>query len=236
MTAVLVMPGTLEPGAVLDLAAAEAHHLRVRRTAAGEQLRLLDGAGGVGEGTLVGAGGGWRVEVTAVRREEPPPPLVLAVGAGDRERFATVVEKAAELGATAVVPLETDRSRNVAGRVRPAHVGRLRQRGLEALKQCGGAWGPALSAPVPLEEFLGAAKGTRWLADGDGGSAPPLGPDEPVTVAVGPEGGFTPSERSALLAAGFLPVRLGPRVLRFETAAVAAAAAVHLRRGTLEAE
>ncbi len=235
MTAVLVAPGTLEPGAVLDLAEAEAHHLRVRRAAAGERLRLLDGAGGVGEGTLLGAGSAWRVEVTAARREAPPPPLVLAVGAGDRERFATVVEKAAELGATAVVPLETERSRNVAGRVRPAHVERLRQRGLEALKQCGGAWGPELSAPVPLGEFLSAATGARWLADGDGGSAPPLAAGEPVTVAVGPEGGFTPSERAALLAAGFLPVRLGPRVLRFETAAVAAAVAVHLRRGTLEA-
>jgi 16S rRNA (uracil1498-N3)-methyltransferase len=88
---------------------------------------------------------------------------------------------------------------------------------------------------VPLEEFLGATRGTRWVADAEGGGAPPLGPDEPVTVAVGPEGGFTPSERAVLLAAGFLPVRLGPRVLRFETAAVAAATVVHLRRGTLEA-
>lgn len=235
MTAVLVPPGTLEPGAVLQIAEAEAHHLRVRRAAAGELVRLLDGAGGVGEGTLVGAGGGWRVAVTAARREAPPPPLVLAVGAGDRERFATLVEKAAELAVTAVVPLETERSRNVAGRVRPAHVERLRQRGLETLKQCGGAWGPVLSAPVPIEEFLGTAGGARWLADADGGSVPPLGPHEPVTVAIGPEGGFTPSERSALLAAGFLPVRLGPRVLRFETAAVAAATAVHLRRGALEA-
>jgi 16S rRNA (uracil1498-N3)-methyltransferase len=236
VTAVLVAPGALEPGAVVRVAEAEAHHLRVRRAAAGEAVRLLDGAGGVGEGTLAGAGAGWTVQVTALRRVAPPPPLVLAVGAGDRERFAVVIEKAAELGATAVVPLETERSRNVSGRVRPAHLERLRQRGLEALKQCGGAWAPSLAAPVALEEFLESASGIRWLADGEGGGVPPLGPDDAVTVAIGPEGGFTPAERSAILAAGFVAVRLGARVLRFETAAVAAAMAVHLRRGTLEAE
>lgn len=236
MTAVLVAPGTLEPGAILDLAEGEAHHLRVRRAALGQPVQLLDGAGGVGEGRLVEAGAGWRVEVGAARRVAPPPRLVLAVGAGDRERFAILVEKAAELGATAVIPLETERSRTVAGRVRTAHLHRLRQRGLEALKQCGGAWAPELSAPVPLPAFLTAAGGVRWLADGAGGNAPPLRRDDPVTVAIGPEGGFTPAERSALVAAGFVPVRLGARVLRFETAAVAAATAVHLRRGTLEAE
>jgi 16S rRNA (uracil1498-N3)-methyltransferase len=236
VTAVLVAPGTLEPGAVVELDAAEAHHLRVRRAAAGEVVRLLDGAGGIGEGTLAGGGTGWRAQVMAVRRVAPPPPLVLAVGAGDRERFALVVEKAAELGATAVVPLETERSRNVAGRVRPAHAERLRQRGLEALKQCGGAWAPYLSAPVGLEEFLGSASGVRWLADAEGGGVPALAADDAVTVAIGPEGGFTPGERSAILAAGFVAVRLGARVLRFETAAVAAATAVHLRRGSLEAE
>lgn len=235
MTAVLVPPGVLAPGAILDLADGEAHHLRVRRALAGERVRLLDGAGGIGEGKLVGGGASWRVEVGTVRRVAPPPPLVLAVGAGDRERFAIVVEKAAEVAATGVRPLETERSRNVAGRVRSAHVERLRQRGLEALKQCGGAWAPELSEPVALEAFLASAAGVRWLADGDGGDAPALGPDEAVTVAIGPEGGFTPAERSAILAAGFVPVRLGARVLRFETAAVAAATAVHLRRGTREA-
>lgn len=235
MTAVLVAPGTLAPGAVLELAEAEAHHLRVRRAAGGEPVRALDGAGQVGEGTLVADGRGWRVAVGPVHREPPPVPLLLAVGAGDRERFAMLVEKAAELGVTAVLPLETERSRNVAGRVRQEHVARLRARALEALKQCGGTWAPEIAAPRPLADFAAAATGTRWLADAEGGAPPRLAPGEGVTVAVGPEGGFTVAERSALLAAGFVPVRLGASVLRFETAALAAAVAVQLLRPDQEA-
>ncbi len=236
VTAVLVAPGSLEPGRRLELPEEEAHHLRVRRATTGQAVRLLDGAGGIGEGMLAALGPRWAVTVGAVRLVPPPPALVLAVGAGDRERFALVVEKAAELGATAVIPLETDRSRNVAGRVRPGHLERLRQRGREALKQCSGAWAPDVSEPTPLDVLLAGAEGARWVADGAGDLPPALGPASPVTVAVGPEGGLTEGERERLAGGGFAPVRLGPRILRFETAAIAALVAVQLRRGTLEAQ
>ncbi|HJS47399.1 MAG TPA: RNA methyltransferase PUA domain-containing protein, partial [Gemmatimonadales bacterium] len=122
MSAVLVPPGTLVPGAVVELPEEEGHHLRVRRAAAGEVVQLLDGAGRVGEGTIATTGPAWRVAVREARVAAPLPPLVLAVGAGDRERFALVVEKAAELGVTEVVPLDAERSRHVAGRVRPRHL------------------------------------------------------------------------------------------------------------------
>ena len=96
----------------------EGHHLRVRRVEPGETVELRDGEGLIGSGTLRRMGKTWKVEAGATERVAPPPPLVLAVGAGDRERFAWLVEKASELGVTAVVPLECERTAGVATRVR----------------------------------------------------------------------------------------------------------------------
>lgn len=230
MIAVLVPPGALAPGAVLQLDDEEARHLHVRRVAPGYPVTLLDGQGGTAAATLEPTSGGWRAHVSEVRTEPRPPTFVLAVGAGDRDRFADLVERAAEFGATAVVPLETERSRSVATRVRTGHLARLRRKAREALKQCQGAWAPEVLEPVPLAAIRDGARGMRWIADATGVPPGPLAADDALTVAVGPEGGFTDAERDSMVAAGFLPVRLGPRVLRFDTAAVAAAAAVHLLR------
>ena len=234
MITVLVPPGVVA-GRREPIDEAEQHHLRVRRAADGESVALRDGAGLVGTGRLAGGGRGWEVEVETVERRPRPATLTIAVGAGDRERFAWLVEKAVELGATEIVPLETEHVRGVATRLRDAHLARLRRHALEALKQCGAAWVPEVSSPVDLDEFLnGARGGARWVADA-GGTAPPVSLDaEPVTIVVGPEGGLTESERGALRHAGYVGVALGPHTLRFETAAiVAASAAVAARiRGT----
>lgn len=206
------------------LAEGEEHHLRVRRATDGDRVQLRDGAGLVGTGRLVQQGGGWQVEVETMRRVGRPPALTLAVGAGDRERFEWLVEKAAELGVTEVTPLETEFAAAVATRVRPQHLDKLRRRALEAVKQCGAAWAPEIRAPESLAAFLARpVEGKRWLADPEGGGAG-VGVGEPLTVLVGPEGGLTDAERAAARAAGYRPVRLGPNILRFETAAVAAAA------------
>jgi 16S rRNA (uracil1498-N3)-methyltransferase len=103
----------------------------------------------------------------------------------------------------------------------------LRTRAWETLKQCGGAWLPAIMPPVSLGDFLReTGQGLHWLAD-PGGAPPPAALDAtPVTVLVGPEGGFSEGERTAILAAGYRPTSFGPHILRFETAAIAAAAAV----------
>jgi 16S rRNA (uracil1498-N3)-methyltransferase len=163
------------------------------------------------------------VRVERVEREPPPPATVLAVGAGDRDRFGLVAEQAAQLGATRIVPLETTWTASVATRLRDAHLERVRRRAREALKQCDAAWAPSVADPVGLAAFLAAPRdGSAWLADVDGEPTAPLGAGDPVTIAVGPEGGFTPDERAACRAAGFVPVRLGPHRLRFETAALAA--------------
>ena len=127
----------------------EAHHLQVRRVEPGERVELRDGEGLVGTGTLRWNGKIWSVEVAEMDRVGPPPPLELAVGAGDRERFAWMVEKATELGVTVVVPLESERTAGVATRIRPQHLDRLRRHALEAVKQSGAAWASRVGLPWP---------------------------------------------------------------------------------------
>ena len=223
---VLVPAGTAAPGALVPLDDDEAHHLRVRRAEAGDAVELRDGAGLSGTGVLEGGTSRWGVRVGEVRRAAPPAALVLAVGAGDRDRFAWLVEKAAELGATEIVPVETERTTGVATRVQAKHADRLGRRALESVKQSGALWAPRVLEPMRLDELLRArTEGIRWIADPEG-AAPPASVAGGVTVLIGPEGGFTGGERAAAAAAGWQAVRLGPHVLRFETAAVAAAACI----------
>lgn len=222
MLTVLVPPGHLEPGAMLQLEAEERRHLEVRRPAPGEVVRVTDGAGLLAHATVRG---GDAIELGEITKVPRPRELVLAVGAGDKERFAWLAEKCAELGVTRLVPLETDRSRNVASRVRPRHQARLQKRAREAIKQSGAVWAPEVAEPIELGRWLsGPHYGTRLLADHDGHAFPGLEPDQPLTIVVGPEGGFTEAEADAIMAQGFRPMRLGPLTLRFETAAVVAAA------------
>jgi 16S rRNA (uracil1498-N3)-methyltransferase len=228
---VLLPAGVADEGARYRVSEVEGHHLRVRRAAEGELVELRDGGGLVGTGRLALVGGAWEVEVVQARREARPAPLTLAVGAGDRERFGWLVEKAVELGVARVVPLETERTAGVASKLRPPHIAKLRRLAVEALKQCGAAWAADIADPMTIEEFIRKApEGTRWLAEAAGDPVPDLLDTEPVTVVVGPEGGLTAGEADRLRAAGYRPMTLGPFTLRFETAAVAAAAIVAAAR------
>jgi 16S rRNA (uracil1498-N3)-methyltransferase len=219
----LARAGTLAAGAAVTLDPEEEHHLAVRRTGSGERVRLVDGAGRRAEGALTIEGRRPRIVVESVFDEAAPAPLILAVGAGDRERFLLLVEQATQLGATEIVPLETARAASVATKLREAHLERARRRAREALKQCGSAWAPGITGPMTPAEFVSRPRmGRGWLADAEGTVPGTLGETEPLTIAVGPEGGFTASEAAGFLEAEFAPVRLGPHLLRFETAAVAA--------------
>lgn len=226
---VLVPRGSARLGRTIPLDDDESHHLRVRRAEAGEVVDLRDGAGLRGAGVLEVHGRGWAVTVTEATAMPPAAGLTLAVGAGDRERFLWLVEKAAELGVSRIVPLESERSAGVATRLRSAHLEKLARRALEATKQSGAYWSPDIGALEPIIRFLGDTRsGERWLADAAGAAPAPTRGE--ITVLIGPEGGLTPEERSAAVAAGWTPVRLGPNVLRFETAALAAAAHVAIAR------
>jgi 16S rRNA (uracil1498-N3)-methyltransferase len=205
----------------------EVHHLRVRRAKDRDPVEILDGAGLRGQGLLVQAGRTWQVELQSVERHERPPETTIAVAAGDRERFAWMVEKSVELGVTSIVPLETARSAGVATRLKEVHLHRLRRSALESIKQCGVTWVPSVEEPVSLADFLARPlRGCGWLADPAGVPAPAHLNFSAMTVVVGPEGGLTDDERTAAVTAGYQPVVLGPHTLRFETAALAAATAV----------
>jgi 16S rRNA (uracil1498-N3)-methyltransferase len=231
MHAVLVAPGTLEPGAGLALDPEEQHHLKVRRAKEGERVRVLDGEGGVAEGRLLAARDGFEVAVEALRRVPPPPGFILVVGAGDKERFGWLAEKAAELGVTDLVPLKTERTRSVAAGIREGHVHALQRRARQAIKQSGAPWAPRVIAPIDVRTAAAQGVGDfRWLADPTGEPPPSLPAEAPLVVVVGPEGGFLPPEREAFLTAGFHRVRLAPDLLRFETAALAAAAVIASQR------
>jgi 16S rRNA (uracil1498-N3)-methyltransferase len=237
---VLVPPGVVTPGEAAGrrerLDDGEQHHLRVRRAHDGERVALRDGAGLVGIGRIAIVGKVWEVEIESAEQRARPAALTLAVGAGDRERFGWVVEKAVELGATRIVPLLTARAENVATRVRDSHVEKLRRQALEATKQCGAAWAVEVDEPAALAAFIERyeiernEQGRRWLADA-AGEAPPAALDGiAVTIVIGPEGGLEDQERAALRDAGFSPLALAAHTLRFETAALAAAAAVTAAR------
>jgi len=218
--------GPFQAGGVVVLDEEEANHLRVRRVSDGDAIRLVDGRGGIAtarvaqDRTMVAA------RVVATTQVAPPAATELWLAAGDRDRFLLVVEKAAELGATRILPLITERSQQVATRFQSTHVDKASRRAREAIKQCGAAWAPAVAAPLPLSEALRAPAGRilRLVADPEGGGLPPMREAAMVTWAVGPEGGFADDESAALRSAGFQPVALGRSVLRFDTAAIAALA------------
>jgi 16S rRNA (uracil1498-N3)-methyltransferase len=226
MMRVLLPPGGGVAGQRSSLLDGEEHHLRVRRAEDGETVEVRDGEGVTGHGRLIRRGKGWLVEVTDAQRAARPAELTLAVGAGDRERFEWMVEKATELGVTSVVPLETERTAGVASRVRPQHLDRLRRQALEAVKQSGAAWATMVEQPLSLEALAARPPaGQGWVADAGGDAVPAVVGSVPLTVVVGPEGGLTAAELERLRDAGYAPVRLGRHTLRFETAAILAAAA-----------
>ena len=228
MITLLVDPRALVTGALVEVDREEAHHLKVRRARAPEPIRLIDGQGQVGEGVLQADGAVLLGRVATVPR---PVALTLAVGAGDRDRFGWLIEKSAELGVTDLVPLDTERTAGVASRVRVQHLERFHRRGVEAIKQCGSAWAPTIHGPVAVEEFLSRGHlGALWLASSSGAVPGPIPKAGAATILIGPEGGFTEAEHALAVAAGFSPVRLGQHILRFETAALAAAAHVQLLR------
>lgn len=231
MHAVLVGTGALVSGATVTLDDEERHHLRVRRAAEGNQVRALDGAGIIAEGVLVKVRGELAIHVEHVATLPEPPRFVLVVGAGDKERFGWLAEKTAELGVTELLPLKTERTRSVAAGIREGHVHALQRRARQAIKQSGAAWAPRVLPPVDVKfaATLGEPE-YRWLADATGEPPPELAPNVPLVVVVGPEGGLIPAEREVFLEAGFRRVRFAPDLLRFETAALAAAAVVASQR------
>jgi 16S rRNA (uracil1498-N3)-methyltransferase len=220
-------------GQTIELPAAAAHHaVRVVRLAVGDALTLFDGTGGEYAATLVRVE---RNDVAArvdsfdpVERESPfSVTLAQAIAANDAMDYA--VRKAVELGVTALQPLVTERSAPLpSGERGDKRLAHWRGIAVAACEQCGRNRIPPVAAPAPWKEWLAAWKGAGVvLIPGATTSLAALPrPAPPIAIAVGPEGGFTEREIDAACATGWQAVSLGPRVLRTETAAAAALAAV----------
>ena len=223
----------LHGGAQFARADSHIHYLAtVLRLQPGSELRLLDDKTGEWAAEVMEAG---RKRVTVrvsamIRGRETVPDLWLLTAPIRPERFEWIVEKATELGVARIVPVLTERVNH--GRLKPE---RLRSHMVEAAEQCGRTALPELADAVKLPALLADWPATRTLffADEEGGAAMQvLNPAPPAAIVIGPEGGFSPAEREMLLA---LPqvkrLALGPRILRADTAVVAAIAQFQLISG-----
>lgn len=208
---------------VVALGEDAAHHARVRRLETGAPVTLRDGAGAVADGHIRRVTkSALEIDVAALRREPPPPPVHLLAPVGDRDRMLWLAEKATEVGVASWRPVLWHRSRSVLPRGEgEAFAGKVRARMAQALAQCEGAWLPAVLAEVTPERIAHiVAPGARVVLDAEGDAFDAVVPDgsETVTLALGPEGGLEPDELAVLEAAGFRRARLPGNILRFETA------------------
>lgn len=218
----------LSAGARVEPSAEQGHYLlNVMRLAAGEELLLFNGRDGEWRARLLEAGKKRCVlEVETLERPQTATPdLELVTALVKRARLETIVEKAAELGCRRVRLAITRRTN-----ADHARVDRLQAIAIEASEQTGRLDVPEVVAPEKLDFVLDAWDPARRLmfCDEAGGArsahealrAQALGP---WAVLIGPEGGFDPGERQRLLGLPFVtPVGLGPRILRADTAAIAA--------------
>ena len=206
----------------------QAHYLTaVMRLGAGDELLVFNGRDGEWRTRLVEvAKRGCRLlALTRERRQTSGPDLDLIVALVKRPRLETIVEKAAELGARRVAPIVTSRARP--GR---PNIARLSAIAIEAAEQTGRLDVPLIVPPRPLAELLAGWPAERRLmfCDEAGDASPALdvlagAPGGPWAILIGPEGGFSPTERASIRAlGGAMPVSLGPRILRADTAAIAA--------------
>ena len=228
-------PAPLAAPGVIELDEDGAHHLRVRRAAEGDAVRVTDGRGAVGVGRVARLGKrAASVVVERIARLAPPAPLRLLVPVADRDRMLLVAEKAVELGVARWEPVIWRRSLSVSPRgegdtFRTKVVARM----TAALLQSGGAWLPEVCVERPLAAVVAPDDGASVLLDAAGPPLLALGglaTAASLRLLVGPEGGVEADERASVLAAGFRPASLGERVLRFETAAIVGLGVVQAAR------
>lgn len=240
-------PTPLTPGNVLDLPASAARHVQVLRLQPGDVITLFNGgpevpgsSGGEYEATVTQMGRSHvQVQVGAhmtVEREAAMQ-VHLALGMPANERMDWLVEKATELGVASIQPLMTERSvLRLSGERADKKQAHWQSVAVAACEQCGGNRVPRVHAVMTLAQWLkapaplDAAQSPRLLlslrAESLGLRAAVRPTASAITFLSGPEGGLSLAEEDAALAQGFTPVTLGPRVLRSETAALAALAAL----------
>jgi 16S rRNA (uracil1498-N3)-methyltransferase len=217
----------LSEGAAIALDARQANYLgNVLRMGVGGKLLIFDGRSGEWRARIVEARkkGMTLTAEQRTREPEPIPDVWLAFAPVKRQAIDWLVEKATELGAARLIPTITQRT--VAERVK---LERLEAIAIEAAEQCGRTMLPDIAEPLSLKNLLNQRDPARTLYFADEGGGRPAAEafkPGPALILIGPEGGFTDDERAAIRAApSAVPVSLGPRILRAETAALAAIAA-----------
>jgi len=222
----LFVSENLSEGHIITLDGTQAHYLsKVMRVREGDSVILCDNATGEWS-TQVGSVEKRRVQLTAtgiLRPREDVPDLWLCPALLKKDRFDVVLEKATELGAARIQPLLTRRC--VADKL---NLDRAATLTIEAAEQCARTALPDVAAPIKLDAMLRDWDKGRALffADEDGGdpAAPAFAAcSVPAAIIIGPEGGFDDAERAAIRAhPAAHAISLGPRILRGETAAIAA--------------
>lgn len=232
----------LKTGARIVLPESAATHLtRVLRLREGDTCVLFNGDGHDHAATLVVVGKREVVaEVSAATAiaNESPLRIVLLQGVARGEKMDLILQKATELGVAAIVPVNSERSEvRLDAERAEKRVAHWRSVVVSACEQSGRATVPTVAAPVALADAARAVDAALKLTldpEGEHRLASMQAPSSPsVAIAIGPEGGWSPRDREILRAAGFNGLRLGPRVLRTETAGLAAIAALQARFGDL---
>jgi 16S rRNA (uracil1498-N3)-methyltransferase len=233
------LPIELTAGTALTLAQDSAHYMRtVLRLQKGARLSVFNGNGEEYPATVLDATRAQfaiQLGVPSVVERESALHTHLGLGISRGERMDLAVQKAVELGANIITPLFTERC---VVQLDAARKQQRRQHWLKvvhsACEQSGRNRIPDLRQPQAIAEWIPAQQGLRLLLDPHNGKRlNELSPATGVVLLSGPEGGFSDKERQLALQAGFTGLRLGPRILRTETAALAALAAVQTLWGDL---
>jgi len=227
----------LAPGQTVDLSREQANYLfAVMRLGPGDEVALFNGLDGEWRAVVAQAGkrgGALQIEDQTAPQQDPPD-LWLLFAPIKKARTDFIVEKAAEMGAARIIPVQTDFTN--AERIRRD---RLQAHAVEAAEQCGGTYVPPVEDLRRLSEVLDTWPGDRSLVFADEalvGARRALSEQSSETskwaILIGPEGGFSEAERARLHGLPFVtPISLGPRVLRADTAAVAALTLWQSERG-----
>ena len=235
--------GEISAGHSLILPDKAAHHARdVLRLAVSDEVTLLNGLGGEFRARLATV---TKKQVSAdilefhQRETETPYPVTVAQCLAGGDKMDWVVEKSVELGASAIQPLAAARSVLRLSPERAAkRLGHWRAIAQAACEQCGRNRVPAITPVAPIDHWLAAMRTQQGLKlmlspvhATSFSSLPAPAPGTPITLLIGPEAGLSDAEEAQAVAAGFAAILLGPRVMRTETAALAALAAIHARWG-----
>jgi 16S rRNA (uracil1498-N3)-methyltransferase len=213
----------LGEGQPVPLTREQAHYLfAVMRLGAGDEVLLFDGRSGEWRAEVMEAGKKGVLACRAQTRDfVAPPDLWLLFAPIKKARTDFIVEKAVELGVARIQPVQTDYTNSE--RVRQD---RLQAHAVEAAEQCGAVFVPEVAELERLDRLLAGWSGRRLFFCDESATGPALegfSACGPAAVLIGPEGGFSEAERTRLRALPFVtPVSLGPRILRADTAAVAA--------------